>query len=162
MRSTSLRVWLLAGFLLAIAALPASACDPAPPVANPTLRTVARPQPFLLGMMGMIVAIDPETGMLGLPTAEQSAALARTATLSRAEEEMLSRSSVGLREFRLADGTVGLDLGGRFQEFSVARIGADGRVTFDCLSDLAAVRRALAAPAPLVAPAPAPVVLEDR
>lgn len=162
MRSTSLRVWLFTGCLLVAAAVSASACDPAQPVASPSLRTVARPQPFLLGMMGMIVAIDPETGMLGLPTAEQSAALSRAATLSRAEEEMLSRSFVGLREFRLADGTVGLDLGGRFQEFSVARIGADGRVTFDCLSDPTAVRRALVAPVPLVAPAPAPVVLEDR
>ncbi len=167
MRSTSLRVWLLAGVLLALAALPASACDPAKPHANCTTRTAARPQPFLPGMMGMVVAIDPETGMLGLPTPEQAAALARTATLSRAEEEMLSRSSVGLREFRLADGTVGLDLGGRFQEFSVAHIGPNGRVTFDCSSDLASVLRLLkhgpAAIAPAAPAAPAqPVTLEDR
>ncbi len=130
---------------------PADACAP------------QRPQPFLPGFMGMVVAIDPETGMLAMPTPEQLTTLGRTATLSRAEEDMLSRSSAGLREFRLADGTVGLDLAGRFQEFSVARIGTNGRVVFDCTSDLAALLRMLASgPVPIV-PAPTqPAVLEDR
>lgn len=160
MHASTPRVALVAGAFVFALVLPAAAqaAAPAAPVATCAPH---RPQPFLPGLMGMVVAIDPETGLLAMPTPEQLASLDRTATLSRAEEEMLSRSSAGLREFRLADGTVGLDLGGRFQEFSVARLGPNGRVVFDCASDLDAVRRMLATPVS-VTPTPQPAVLEDR
>ena len=112
--------------------------------------TPSRPQPFLPGMAGMIVVLDPETGAIGMPSARQADALMRT------EENMLSRSTEGLTAQYLPDGTVFLDLQGRFQEFSVARIGEDGRVIFECLSNADAVRQALRAPLPR------PAVWEDR
>ncbi|MBI5170611.1 MAG: hypothetical protein HZA61_14070 [Candidatus Eisenbacteria bacterium] len=112
--------------------------------------TASRPQPFLPGVAGMIVALDPESGEMGLPTARQAEALMRS------EENMLSRSTEGLQVQYLPSGAVMLDLQGRFQEFSVARIGADGRIVFDCLSDLNAVRSTLRAPLPR------PAVWEDR
>lgn len=165
MTLVSLRVR-LAAVALFVAIATSAFADPTVPASHPAPAkppgmAPSRPQPFLPGVMGMVVALDPESGLFGMPTPEQLATLGRTATLSRAEEEMISRSSAGLREFRLADGTVGLDLAGRFQEFSVARIGADGRVVFDCASDLDAVRRMLATPVS-VQPTPQPAVLEDR
>lgn len=99
---------------------------------------------------GMVVGIDPETGLLGPATAEQRLQLLPE------EEHMLSRSTVGLVERPLSGGGVLLDLDGRFQEFSYVRVTPDGRIVFGCAGDLAALRRGLAAP-----PRPA-AVLEDR
>ena len=73
----------------------------------------------------------------------------------RTEENMLTRSTEGCRRVP-ADGTVMLDLQGRFGEFSVARIGADGRVTFE--GALERRRRAFRA----AHAAAAPAVWEDR
>lgn len=159
MRLSFMRALPIALAVLAMVPGLSSAQSPPPAVPATTPHAAARPQLFLPGLMGMIVALDPESGMLGLPTPEQAAALSRSAVLTRSEEEMLSRSTEGLRETRLADGTVLLDLQGRFQEFSVARIGADGKITFECLSDVASVRQALRG---TLAPAPQPAVLEDR
>ncbi len=145
--------------LVAVALLVATASSALAAPGYPALRPApwkppgvapSRPQPFLPGMAGMIVALDPESGAIGMPSARQADALLRS------EENMLSRSTEGLTAQYLPDGTVFLDLQGRFQEFSVARIGADGRVIFECLSNADAVRSALRAPLPR------PAVWEDR
>lgn len=154
MTLVSLRVRFAALALFVALAANASA-DPTVPALRPAPwkppgAARSRPQPFLPGMAGMIVALDPETGALGMPSARQADALLRS------EENMLSRSTEGLQAQYLPDGSVMLDLQGRFQEFSVARIGADGRVTFECLSSADAVRSALRAPLPR------PAVWEDR
>jgi hypothetical protein len=49
---------------------------------------------------------------------------------------------------RHADGSVSVDLQGRFQEFAVARMGPDGKPLYRCLDDSASVRRALGQPVP--------------
>lgn len=144
-----------AAVALLLATATAAFADPTVPALRPAPWkppgvSPSRPQPFLPGMAGMIVALDPETGAIGLPTARQAEALMRS------EENMLSRSTEGLQAQYLPDGTVMLDLQGRFQEFSVARIGADGRVTFECLSSADAVRSVLRTPLPR------PAVWEDR
>jgi hypothetical protein len=102
---------------------------------------------------GMIVGVDPETGVLGPATAAQ---IAELSDLSAQERSMLSRSTEGLVEVRHPNGSVTLDLQGRFREFAVARIGSDGRPVLQCLDDSAAIRRALSDPAP------APASAEDR
>lgn len=78
---------------------------------------------------GRMVAIDPETGQLGAPTPEQIQAL--RPALERAVE---SRTDEGLKETRLPDGTVILDLDGRFQEHAMARV-QNGRVILGCKHD---------------------------
>jgi hypothetical protein len=48
--------------------------------------------------------------------------------------ELINTSSEGLVEEKLADGTVLVDLKGRFQSAVVATIGADGKVHTNCYS----------------------------
>jgi len=103
---------------------------------------------------GMVVAIDPETGQLGMPTPEQMAELLDAQ--AAAEIEGLNHSSDGLVQIQHPDGHVTLRTGGRFMEFAIARIGPDGRVTYDCVSSHEALKHALEALAPK------PVALEDR
>jgi hypothetical protein len=76
----------------------------------------------------MSVAIEPETGAL-VPDRASSAT-----PLTQAERIGLMRASAGLREVRLPDGGVMVDLQGRFQEFSVAGVGPDGCLRFGCLN----------------------------
>jgi len=75
----------------------------------------------------MVVAIDPETGALGMPSPEQSRALVSpgSATLSRLPE--------GVVEIRGAAGAAGLDLQGRFQDYAVVRMGPDGKCSYGCI-----------------------------
>jgi hypothetical protein len=64
---------------------------------------------------GMVVAIEPETGRLVMPSAEEML------RLSAAERTGLLRTSAGLTEIRLPNGAVMVDLQGRFMEFTVVR-----------------------------------------
>jgi len=100
----------------------------------------------LPGSAGMHVALDPETGELGMPSPEQQKQL-------HAElDEMLSRSTDGLRREVLPDGTVRVNLQGRFQNASIATIDAQGRLHTGCID------AAAAAPAPDQGTAPAAAV----
>ena len=98
---------------------------------------------------GMVVAYDPETGRLGRPTIEQ------LLELNLQERNAVSRSLDGLLQVRHPDGSVSVDLRGRFQELAVARIGADGKPVLRCVEDPVSMRRALS-------PAPAVPALEER
>lgn len=91
------------------------------------------------GRAGMVVGIDPETGRLGMPTPEQRAELEQ---MSASERTLLSRSAAGLVEERRADGTVHVNLEGRFQEYATVQIGPDGRKTFQCVDDSSGYGRA--------------------
>lgn len=126
----------------AAAVKPAAAAKPAP-------AATARAQ--AAGAAGMVVGVDPETGLLGPATAEQML------QLFPEEANALSRSSEGLVQRVMPGGRgVMLDLAGRFQEFSYVRMTPDGRYVFGCANDPAVVRRGL------TAPAKHPAVLEDR
>lgn len=99
---------------------------------------VAAPRPTPpLGGAGVRVAIDPATGELGLPSPEQAR------LLGAAEEAALSRSSVGLHQVYLPDGTVMIDLQGRFMDYLVARVDASGKLRVGCVDDGDGVRRLL-------------------
>ena len=102
----------------------------------------------------MVVGVDPETGRLGPPTPEQRAALGLT------EFDALNRSSEGLVEEHHPDGSVSIDLKGRFQEFAVVHMDPAGKPVVECLDDPAAVERALKAAGP--APANPPARLAPR
>jgi len=116
---------------------------PAKPIAPPATRPAAAP--------GMVIAIDPETGALVAPTAEQ------VHQLTAAERTGLLRTAEGLAEVRYPDGSVKLDLQGRFMEFSVVQLDRDGCPHFRCVSDEAVLRALLAPRAPASHP-----VLEEK
>lgn len=86
---------------------------------------------------GMIAAVDPKTGKLVEPTPEQIRALTSPAGST------VSRSAEGLVEVHRPDGSVMIDLQGRFQDYAVARIGPDGKPVISCVPDSAAALRAL-------------------
>lgn len=89
---------------------------------------------------GMLIGIDPETGKLGMPTREQ------WNQLSDLEQQRLDHSSAGLIEVHHPDGSVSVDLQGRFQEFATVRIGPDGKLIFQCVDGAENAERALKGP----------------
>ena len=86
---------------------------------------------------GMRVAIDPQTGRIVPPTVEQ---MLRLNALTRTG---LMRTTRGLTAVRLADGTMMLDLQGRYREFATARIDSRGVAQFRCVHGERALRTAL-------------------
>jgi hypothetical protein len=84
----------------------------------------------LVRASGMKAAIDPTTGRLVRPTAEQIQALDAQAGVQRATDDDPSR---GIPVIRLANGAELAQLDGRFQEFEVARVGADGKLVRSCV-----------------------------
>ena len=73
------------------------------------------------------IQIDAQTGQVKPLSPEEAQRLAE------ALKEMANRSSEGLKEVRHADGTVSMDLEGRFQNIAVARREADGSVVQSCI-----------------------------
>ncbi len=116
----------------------------------PRPQPVAASQPFPLapGSAGMIVTIDPETGRITAPTPAVLAQLLGTRDLT------LNHSTEGLVERRMPDGSYMLDLQGRFREYYLVRIDADGGLHPSCLNESDAILKTLLTP-----PAPA---AEDR
>ena len=83
------------------------------------------------GVGGLVVAIDPETGELGMPNAQQ---------MNELEGQIipvddLNHSDAGLQLRRHADGSISVDLQGRFQEFSTVQILPNGQKAFGCTND---------------------------
>ncbi len=115
-------------------------------------RKVQHTQTTATGEGAQQVAVDPATGALGAPTAEQIQAL------ERAVAAMLSQSSEGLEVVELPDGTLTVDLLGRFQEVAVAAVAPDGTLRTGCVSRPGEVRAVLAPEARAVAKKAAPAV----
>lgn len=120
----------LAILLMTLALSPAFAADPAPATAAEGASAAPVPSaPETVVPGAMMMARDPLTGELRAPTAEEMAALG--AGLSRAAQS-LNYSDEGLKQVVLPDGTVMVDLQGRFMSTSVAFIDADGRMVRQC------------------------------
>ena len=111
---------------------------------TPTVVPTATPTPPTLGM---VVSIEPETGRLVMPTAEEMN------QLTVAERTGLLRTSAGLTEVRLPDGTVMVDLQGRFMEFTFVRLDREGQLHFQGVNEAPALLRLLdprtAVPSPI-------------
>ena len=122
----------------AVPVMPAAPVTPATPATPVTVASPpAPPVSATPGRAGMVVGIDPETGQIGMPTGPQML------DLSAREQAMISRSGAGLTEVHHPDGSVSINLQGRFQAFVIARIGADGKPAYGCFEDGAALRRSL-------------------
>ncbi len=131
---------LLAGAI----ALAAHAAEPTPSAATwLRLRPRAWRPPVLASTAGLRAAIDPATGEWTLPGATPSPlGLAAVRPAARIDEH--------------ADGSSTLWLNGLARAYTIARIGADGRLVRDCADSGAEAMRRLASPLPPAAPA------EDR
>jgi hypothetical protein len=96
---------------------------------------------------GMQAYVDPADGKLRQPTREEAQALA--AELAK----LTSRSTEGLEAVLSEDGTLSMDLEGRFLSVAIATVGPDGSVGFACVNGepaapLAAASDAATKPAP--------------
>jgi hypothetical protein len=78
------------------------------------------------GSAGMVVAIDPETGQLGAPNAQQAAEL--QAHIMPADEGVATTT-------RMPDGSIRLNLNGTAVEYATVRIDANGKKSFGCTTD---------------------------
>lgn len=103
---------------------------PAPLAAAP-----AAPAEFAPGEAGMRVYLDPEGGMMHV--APETEVLPMAVSPVRPER---------LPEVTLADGSVMVDLQGRFEEFTVMSIDANGQKVVTCVEHPGLVHRHAAAP----------------
>lgn len=109
-----------------------------------TARSVQLNSTQAYGSAGLKASINQETGGLGAPEA---------APLTPEEENALSTSSEGLIEVHHPDGSISMDLEGRFQTAVVAALDANGRPQIGCVST---PQEAKAVLGQRVAPSPAP------
>jgi hypothetical protein len=107
---------------------------PAPRVAARTAKRTTTPIASAPGSAGMIVGLDPETGELGMPTPEQLQEL-------KLAEDPMNWSDEGLVVEVHPDGSKSIDVKGRFTEYSVVRMGPDGKLVFDCVQGAAAAKK---------------------
>jgi hypothetical protein len=80
-------------------------------------------QPAAFAAQGLRIQIDPVDGTRSMPS---DADLGVNA--------MIEREDTPVRQVRHADGTVQAFLDGRFMDYSVARMGADGKPVWNCVS----------------------------
>ena len=78
---------------------------------------------------GQDVFVDSQTGQIRPLTAQEAQQLAQGL------KGMLNRSTEGLVEEQHADGSVSMDLQGRFQNVTVARVNEDGTTTQACIDN---------------------------
>jgi len=78
---------------------------------------------------GQNVQVDSQTGQIKPLTPEQAR------NLAEGLKGMLNKSTEGLVEEQNADGSVSMDLQGRFQNVTVARVNKDGTVTTSCVDN---------------------------
>jgi hypothetical protein len=94
---------------------------------------------------GMVIAVDPETGELGMPTAAQ---LGREMSIEDAQAYARQIRSE-LVTIHHSDGSSTLIHDERLADYAVIRIGPDGRKTFQCVHGEQAAHRAACAAAPV-------------
>jgi hypothetical protein len=117
---------------------------PAPPVSDVADYSALFGAPAVLPPSpGMIVAIDAETGMPIRPSAAQLRML--SLGVSAESSELLAPSDAPMLLQRLPGGGGIMTLNGHHQMYSIARVGADGRVVTDCAHDAATAQRMLTA-----------------
>lgn len=79
---------------------------------------------------GMVVVLDRETGKARPLTAEEAQKLAEGI------KQLVNQSTEGLVEVRHADGSVSMDLQGRFQNVLLAKKEDDGTISQACVDNL--------------------------
>ena len=75
------------------------------------------------------VPIDPQTGLVRPLTQEEAQRLAAGI------KEVVNQSTDGLQQVKQADGSVSMDLQGRFQSVAVAKLDEDGKLVQSCVDN---------------------------
>ncbi len=104
-------------------------------------------QPTALAMQGLRIQIDPIDGARSMPTDDALGA-----------NVVIERDDTPLREVHHADGTVQAFLDGRFTEFAVVRMSADGKPAWTCVNGAKGAQqflKSVPAAAPVAPAAPA-------
>ncbi|PYS72005.1 MAG: hypothetical protein DMF69_08765 [Acidobacteria bacterium] len=97
---------------------------------QPTLAAAESGKKYVtVKVAGRDVQVDPQTGNIKPLTPEEAQQLAAGL------KTMLNRSTEGLEEVHNADGSVSVDLQGRFQNVTLARTNEDGTVERSCVDD---------------------------
>jgi hypothetical protein len=143
--------WGIAATLLAFSAAGLAVAQTATAPAGEGKRHTRKTQAAAPASVGQRVFVDPATGRLAEPTPEQIQAL------EKAVAEMLSQSSEDLVVIELPDGTLTIDLEGRFQEVAIATKGPDGSIQTGCVNHPGQVKWVLKRK-----PAPAATALEVK
>ena len=79
--------------------------------------------------VGTPVPLDPQTGQVRPLTQEEAQKLAAGL------KQLANQSTDGLQSVRHADGSVSMDLQGRFQNVAVAKLDEDGKLTQSCIDN---------------------------
>jgi hypothetical protein len=88
-----------------------------------------QPNFIMVKVAGRDVQVDPQTGQIKQLTPQEAQELAEGL------KKMLNRSTEGLVEVHESDGSVSMDLQGRFQNVTVARTNEDGSVATSCVDN---------------------------
>ena len=110
---------------VSVVAAPVAPVVAAAPVARKA-RPATRPTSFAPAEAGMMIAIDPETGETGMPSAEQ------LAEMKVNEADAVSRDFAGTPTY-YPNGMISVDLNGRMQDYAVVRPGKDGKPVVGCV-----------------------------
>lgn len=98
---------------------------PAPIVPNSTQHSAGKY--VTVKVAGREVQVDPQTGQIKPLTPEEAKKMAEGLKV------ILNRSTEGLVQVHHPDGSVSMDLQGRFQNVAVARVESDGTLTQSCI-----------------------------
>lgn len=93
------------------------------------------------GSAALKAYLNPETGEI-----EVRASTSADVSIDPETQNALRRDDDGLVKIRHADGSVSMDLQGRYQSVSVVRVNADGTTTITCTDDAKAAEQALNGP----------------
>jgi hypothetical protein len=121
-----------------------------PPATETTVQTPAAPPAEAAAPAhaeAIRVFIDPQTGRLRPPTPEEAR------QMGELMRQMTSRSTEGLEQVRHPDGSVSVDLQGRFRHVAIGARTAGGPLVFDCVTDAEQAARLQAGDGAAVAPA---------
>lgn len=79
--------------------------------------------------VGGQIPLDPQTGQVR-PLTQQEAQ-----EMADGIKQLVNQSSEGLQAVRHADGSISMDLQGRFQSIAVAKLDEDGKLTQSCVDN---------------------------
>ena len=102
----------------------ASEAERSSPVANNAGKKFVK-----VKVAGQEVEVDGQTGQLKELTPEEAQRLAKGL------KQMVNKSSAGLEEVHHEDGSVSVDLEGRFQNVTVAKVDEDGNLVQSCVDN---------------------------
>jgi Tfp pilus assembly protein FimT len=97
--------------------------------ADKSLQVAGKSNFIQVKVAGQDVEVDSQTGKIRPLTPEEAQKLAAGL------KDMVNQSTEGLEQVQHADGSVSMDLKGRFQNVTVARVNQDGSISQSCVDN---------------------------